>query len=500
MALHNVLDSVNGPVIVDLERSRIGDPLQDVGKVVAHLRDEGDQHPEARARLREFEEKVVEEYARASGDGTLDRLPFFTAAALADRAAGSVLRRGLDNWWPTRPAELLELALDVIRGSRIVRPTFFARETPTPSGGQWQAFYPKDGTTWAGFVEDPSGRVVYGVYDSVTDSFQEVRPEEDPDLPALARWIGRGDLLNYRVGRRATVRVAGRDGEPGAFVKIRPLAKAKVLRRYRAVHELLTRTRGAPLVPPLIEYRPEEGVIVLAEVPGRALRDFVLEGGDQADAAIEAAARAVAQLHSIPGSRLDAPPLRPPMHPSDYAALAARHAPEAAAEYRLAAQAVSEAVRRFENTRDRVLHGDLHDGNVLLDDDRPALLDLDLVNRGDPAEDVGNMIAHLLLRTLQRGVSIEEGRRTGDRFLDAYQRAGGSVDSRPIRAWGALTLFRLSCIYLFRRTWRTMTPALLDEAVRWARRSASDDDPAPGPDQEEVLAAAQASPSLGQAT
>jgi aminoglycoside phosphotransferase (APT) family kinase protein len=500
MALHNVLDSIDGPVIVDLERSRMGDPLQDVGKVVAHLRDEAEQHPESRVRLREFEEKLVEEYARASGDRALDRLPFFTAAALADRAAGSVLRRALDHWWPSRPAELLELALDVIPGARNPRPTYFGRETPTKSGAQWQVFYPKDGTTWAGFVQDPSGNVVYGVYDSVTDSFREVRPEEDTELPALAKWIGQGDLLNYRVGRRATVRVPGREGQPDAYVKIRPPSKVKVHRRYRAVHELLMGTRGAPHVPPLLDYRPEEGVIVLAEVPGRSLREVILEEGGRADAAIEAAAQGVAQLHCIPGSRLDAPPLRPPMHPSDYAGLAARHAPEAAAAYRLAAQAVSEAVRRSETNDDRVVHGDLHDGNVLLDGDRPALLDLDLVHRGDPAEDVGNMMAHLLLRTLQRGGSTEEGRRTGERFLAAYQRASGSVDSRPIRAWGALTLFRLSCIYLFRRTWRTMTPALLEEAVRWARRSASNDDTAPDQDQEEVLAVAQASPSLGQAT
>ncbi|HEX2069661.1 MAG TPA: phosphotransferase [Actinomycetota bacterium] len=498
MALHNVLASPSGPVIVDLERARMGDPVQDVGKVVAHLRDEAEQHPESRTRLREFEEKVVEEYARTSDDGALERLPFFTAAALADRAAGSVLRRALDHWWPSRPAELLELALDVIRGARSARPTFFAREAPTPSGPKWQVFYPKDGTTWAGFLQDPSGQAVYGVYESSTDSFREVRPEEDAELPALAGWIGKGDLLNYRVGRRATVRVPGRDGEPGAFVKIRPLAKAKVLQRYRAVHDLLASRPHAPRVPPLLEYRPEEGVIVLAELSGRSLRDVLLEGPGEVEGAIEVAARAVAQLHGIRGSELDAPPLRPPMQPSEYATLAARHAPDWAAAYRLGAHEVSEAVQRAQTNGDRVLHGDLHDGNVLLDGDRPALLDLDLVHRGDPAEDVGNMTAHLLLRTLQRGGPLEEGRRTAQRFLDAYRGAGGTVDSRAALAWGALSLFRLSCIYLFRRAWRTLTPTLLDEAVRWARRSAFDADTPPDHDLAEALAVTQAAASPGQ--
>ncbi|HEX2088314.1 MAG TPA: phosphotransferase [Actinomycetota bacterium] len=469
MALHNVLDSLNGPVIVDLERSRMGDPLQDVGKVVAHLRDEVAQHPEARSRLGEFEERFVEEYMRATGGGPTERLSFFIASALADRAAGSVLRRALDSWWPTRPVELLDLALEVIRGSWSGRPSFFSGRRPMAAGAQWQAFYPKEGTKWAGFLEDPSGNLIYGVYDGATDSFREVRPKDDADLPALGRWIGQGELINYRVGRRATVRVPGRQGEPAAYVKIRPPSKVKALRRYRAVHDLLTGTPGAPRVPPLLDYRPEEGVIVLAEVPGRSLRDFILKSDDRADAAIDVAAGAVSQLHSISGFRLDAPPLNPPMEPAEYAALAARHAPDAASAYRVAAAEVSDAVRQTETTEDRLLHGDLHDGNVLIHHDHPAILDLDLVHRGDPVEDVGNMMGHLFLRTLQRGGSIKEGRRAGQRFLDAYRAAHGAVDNRAVHALGALTLFRLSCIYLFRRTWRKLTPTLIDEAVSWAR-------------------------------
>ncbi|MDP8955758.1 MAG: aminoglycoside phosphotransferase family protein [Actinomycetota bacterium] len=478
MALHNVLDAVNGPVIVDLERSALGDPLQDLGKVVAHLREEEHQHPEARSELREFEETLIEEYARRAGNGGLEALPFFIACALADRAAGSVLRRALDNWWPNRPAELLELALDVIANARVTRPTFFTGDSAVPPGTQWQVFYPKDGRHWAGFLQDPFGKVVYGIYDSATDSFQEVRPEDDGELPALRRWCRRGELLNYRVGRRATVRIEARDGQPGAYVKIRPPSRVKLLRRYRDVHELLSSTPGAPLVPPLIDYRPEEGVLVLGDVPGRALREFVLEGGARADSAIEAAARAVAQVHAIPGSRLDAPPLRPPMTPAEYAALAGKHNPDAAAAYRMAAEEVSRAVRNAKTTADRVVHGDLHDGNVLLEGDRPAILDLDLVHRGDPAEDVGNMMGHLFLRTLQRGETAQEGRRAGELFLESYRLAGGDVDSRSVSAWGALALFRLSCIYLFRRTWRPLTPRLLDEAARWTRDMPRPDDAA----------------------
>ncbi|MBA3553013.1 MAG: hypothetical protein H0W27_09120, partial [Actinobacteria bacterium] len=87
---------------------------------------------------------------------------------------------------------------------------------------------------------------------------------------------------------------------------------------------------------------------------------------------------------------------------------------------------------------------------------------------GHPAADIGNLAAHVLLRSLQRGADVRSGRRAVRRLLDAYCAAGGDVESREVSSAGARTLFRLSCLYLFRRRWQEITERLLDESVRWA--------------------------------
>jgi hypothetical protein len=279
MALHNILYSTKGPVLVDLERAGMGDPLQDMGQLVAHLREMARRSPEAHARLGAFEEQMVHAYLRGSEDDNLERLAFFTGCALADRAAGAVIRRGLDR----RPPELLRLALEATKGASSNRPAFFIGDTAGPSGLQWEVFYPKLEPEWPGFLGDPSGEPVHGVYDANRDAFREVRPEEDGGLPALAKWVNEGELLNYRAGRRATVRLAAwRDGH-GAYVKILPPRRARrLLRRYRAVKRALSTVAGeAPLIPPLLEGDPDEGVIVFGALTGRSLSELVFSGCPQ---------------------------------------------------------------------------------------------------------------------------------------------------------------------------------------------------------------------------
>lgn len=477
LALHNILYSEEGPVLVDLERSGMGDPLQDLGQLVAHIREVAVRWPAAGPSLREFEERLIEAYARASGEDVPgQRLGFFTAAALADRAAGSIIRRGLDVWWPARAAELLRLAFDVSQAVGMARSSFFVGDTPGPSGLRWVVFYPRLKPKWPGFLQDASGRTAYGLYDRHSDSFVEVRPEDDTDLPALARWLSRGELVKYRVGRRATIRIPAGPTGPGAYVKVMPPHKArKVLRRHMGVERALASLpNGAPLIPAVQDAAPDEGVVVVGALPGRSLRDMVLERSPLAARALEACATAVAQLHQIPGAALDVPNLRPGMEPRDWAAVAIEHAPDRASAYRSALQEVEEAIAEGRRDVDRVVHGDLHDGNLLVDGYRPAILDLDLVHRGDPMEDVGNLAVHLFLRGLQRGDSVQEARRMSDEFLPIYSRAGGAVHRRSVRVFGASVLFRLSTIYLFRRRWRTLTDTLLAECVRWLRLSTAE--------------------------
>jgi aminoglycoside phosphotransferase (APT) family kinase protein len=115
------------------------------------------------------------------------------------------------------------------------------------------------------------------------------------------------------------------------------------------------------------------------------------------------------------------------------------------------------------------VHGDLHDRNVLLGDHGGGIIDLDGVGVGDPAIDVGNLAAHVLLRALQRGDSIAVGRAEAAIVLAEHPHGGPRA-----RSWGAHTLFRLSVLYRFRMRWAHLAPGFLAEASAWATDDAGE--------------------------
>ena len=488
LSLHNILLSPRGPVLVDLERAGVGHPLEDIGQFVGHLRNLASRRPDARQNAKAFEEELVEAYARLTGTKSLDGLKFFTACALAERAVAAVLRRQLDDWEEDRAERLLELALDSVAQTTSFRRAFLARPNDEAVRERWEVLYPKPEGEWPVVVEDSAGTRVYGTYDPRKDAFREVRPEDDEGLPALARWLDKGRLINYRVGRRATVAVPG--DAPTAYVKILPPRKAqKVVRRYQALHQLVaTAPAGVPRPPELLDWLPEDGVIMLGAVPGGSLRDALLESPTEAQGALQNAARGVAVLHALPCSEFDAPAVRPPMTMRQYANFAIDFVPERVADYRRALELLEANAPIGPQDESRLVHGDLHDGNVLLNGTVVTLIDLDMLHLGHPVEDVGNLVAHLFLRALQAGAGPEVGRTNGEVFLNAYARAGGRVDREAARRRGASSLFRLSCLYVFRGRWRALTPLLLDEAVRWTT------DPAGKADEDRRIGAALGAP------
>lgn len=58
---------------------------------------------------------------------------------------------------------------------------------------------------------------------------------------------------------------------------------------------------------------------------------------------------------------------------------------------------------RYREPRGALLHGDVQAGNVLLAATGPKLLDAEIAHVGDPAFDVGTLVAHVLLAALGRG-------------------------------------------------------------------------------------------------
>lgn len=103
--------------------------------------------------------------------------------------------------------------------------------------------------------------------------------------------------------------------------------------------------------------------------------------------------------------------------------------------------------------RETVVHGDFRIGNLIVDESGlAAVLDWELVHRGDPLEDLG----WFCLRAWRFGEDDHPAGGLGsvEQFLQAYERAAGQrVDRAAVRWWQVLGTLRwgVLCIYMSRR-------------------------------------------------
>ena len=65
-------------------------------------------------------------------------------------------------------------------------------------------------------------------------------------------------------------------------------------------------------------------------------------------------------------------------------------------------ETAARAYERYLRPEGALVHGDVQAGNVLLVDGRPKLLDAEIAHLGDPAFDVGTLLAHLVLHDVAR--------------------------------------------------------------------------------------------------
>lgn len=292
-------------------------------------------------------------------------------------------------------------------------------------------FHPRPRGRWPGRALHGDGWV-YGTAAPGGGDFRPSDPRMDRALPGLERALANGTLIAYRPGVRAVVRL--RDG-----------SYAKVVRPGRAA-DLAERARAAGrLFPTCLSADPQAGVLVFAAAEGDAL----LPGTDQG---MRAAAATIARLHASDPSGADAGPDDGPAR--WLAALTA------AGEDSALDQQVAESLPHIAPAPRVLAHGDLHDGNIVVGP-RVWLLDPDTLHAGDAMRDVGNLLAHLELRSLQHG---GDARAHVDQ-LRAHYAAHAPFDEERAEAWRRHAFFRLSVIYRYRSRWAHLVPALRARAA-----------------------------------
>lgn len=233
------------------------------------------------------------------------------------------------------------------------------------------------------------------------------RYPDDPALPALPPAVhldavavllprlGVGaaptglELMSYRPGRRAVVRVHLQAGTAVYLKVVRAERVELVHEKHRVLHEA-----GLPVPRPL-GWSPS-GLLALAALPGVPAADVLpkVAYDEQFPTSVAALAR---QLAPATGARWPAR-RTPTAAVAWYAEQVAGVAPGLAERARAIAAAVAAAVPDHA-TGAGGIHGDLHLGQLLVDPDDPGtivgLLDVDTAGPGHPDEDAVALLAQL---------------------------------------------------------------------------------------------------------
>lgn len=317
--------------------------------------------------------------------------------------------------------------------------------------GLWSVAYPRRRGSWT--LSGADG--LWGVLDPEAHAVSVVDPAGDPTLPALAKAMKRGELVGYRAGRRAVV------SAPGSYIKVvRPDRLASLVSTLEA---LGGSTRGVAI--PSVRRVAIEGSVDLTPVPGVSLNESLRSRSTAAVVAyLDAIGTALARFHQS-SSNGAAATQRPA---EDWVETVARIEPEAVERL----SDLASKLPPIPETTTTMVHGDLHDKNILVRDDAVGLIDLDGSGRGHPEDDLANLAVHLQLRVLQRGLDPELGLTFAARLYEAYSRQAPLATDR-LEAVERHTWFRLGCLYRYRTASRHLVPEMMRRASNPPRTALS---------------------------
>jgi aminoglycoside phosphotransferase (APT) family kinase protein len=282
----------------------------------------------------------------------------------------------------------------------------------------------------------------------------------DRRLPALKRMLSapNSTLIVHRPERRAVVRLGGKRTTYAKILTPRRAAKAA------AAHSLAGSAAGLA-VPRLVHADIDAGILEWDQLEGRALADLLTDSHVPQRALARhgaAVARAIAALHAktvLPDSVTS--------HDAVAEVATTLEWVEAARAFTGAAFGDAEgewvdALLASPSLEPVLIHRDLHDGQILLTDERAGLLDLDNVATGEAALDLANLLVHLELRHYL-GTPAARVVTTWRAVLGTYEPSTHLLER--IAAYAQAARLRVACVHAFR-------PATALAAARLLRRSA----------------------------
>ena len=202
------------------------------------------------------------------------------------------------------------------------------------------------------------------------------------------------------------------------------------------------RERGL-IIPRPLAVVEGHNVLLMEKIGGKDLKELLFDADDRVSM-IRTAANALSKLHDLP---FEGQVHSLPKH----LARVRKHAdrmflvvPDLTTDLLELLDRLETLERRYPAGDRCLIHGDYNAGQILLDDDSVAIVDLDRASLGDPAIDVGNFLAQFPKDALRTG--DDRLRDLGEPFLAEYltrtERADGFL--QRIRVLQGLSLLRMS--------------------------------------------------------
>lgn len=215
-----------------------------------------------------------------------------------------------------------------------------------------------------------------------------------PQLAGLVTGPIRVEVVAYRPTERAVVRVHGAAGEVLYLKALRPADVDPIAAQHDALLDA-----GLP-VPRVLAADPTLGLLVLAELPGTTFRDRLKSGQRPwpAPAAIADLTDRIAGA-AVFGNARRASRTRDAI---SHIELLEILLPDRGDDLRRVAAVCRAALGEVESRSGCLVHGDLHEAQLVVDDDGAitGLLDIDDCAPGDPLDDPGVLMAHLTYRAI----------------------------------------------------------------------------------------------------
>ena len=252
---------------------------------------------------------------------------------------------------------------------------------------------------------------------------------------------GRFTLLSHRLGRRCTLRfhLSGTEGRSLIVKLFRRPDRAR--RAFATLAALRAQgfAAGAVRVPAPLALLEEVAILVMEDVPGVPLLEVP---ADRRAAIAGASGAALARLHAASAPEAGSHgPAEEFATLERWCDLAASLRPDMAAAIATSLAAVRAGLSGLEPpARQVLLHRDLHERQILSSGAALSLLDFDTLALGEPALDLGNLLAHLALagEPCQGGLAAA--------FLAGY--GGGDRLAAPrLEVWTMAALLRLACLH-----------------------------------------------------